>query len=124
MASTTVVFGAVLIVLGLAGFLSTSGELGSALVPALFGLALLASGVFAHRESSRKSAMHIAVGLALLGCLGSFRGVAKVRSLMNGSASRPIVIELQLATFAICALFLWLCIRSFQEAARAGRGSR
>ena len=123
MASTTVVFGLFLIVLGLAGFLSSSGELGSALVPGLFGLALLICGVFAHRESSRKSAMHIAVGFALLGCLGSFRGVAKLRSLLNGSAPRPLGIQLQLATFAICALFLWLCIRSFQEAGRRGTGS-
>lgn len=124
MASTTVVFGLVLVVLGLAGFLSTSGELGSALVPGLFGFALLISGVFAHRESSRKEAMHVAVGLGLLGCLGSFRGVAKLPSLINGSAPRPLAIQLQVATFAICALFVWLCIRSFQEARRTDNGAR
>ncbi len=119
MASTTVVFGMVLVVLGLAGYLSSSGGAPTALIPAFFGLALVICGVMAHREATKKAAMHVAVGLGLLGCLGAFRGVTKLPSLLNGSAERPLAIQMQVAMFAICVLYVWLCIRSFQEARRA-----
>ena len=71
MASTTIVFGILLTLLGLVGYFLTGTSSLTALIPALFGLLLLVLGFLARSESMRKHAMHAAAAVALVGCVGA-----------------------------------------------------
>jgi len=66
MANVAIGIGAALLVLGLAGYLGTGASSPTALIPAAFGLILLALGMMARDERRRKLAMHIAVVVGLL----------------------------------------------------------
>ena len=72
MAKVTLVFAALLIALGLAGFLGTGSQHHTALIPAWFGLALGIFGWLAisPSEKRRKLFMHINVTIGLLGFMG------------------------------------------------------
>ena len=60
MYKTTILFGALLIITGLVGYLGTGSEHKSALAPSAFGIILLICGLLAANESRRMMAMHIA----------------------------------------------------------------
>src|SRR5208337_1576376 len=72
MAKVTLVFAALLIALGLAGFLGTGSAHPTALIPTWIGLALGVFGFLAMSpsEGRRKLFMHINVTIGLLGFLG------------------------------------------------------
>ena len=80
MASTTILFGALLTLLGLSGYFLTGASSPTALIPAIFGFLLLALGLLARSEPMRKHAMHAAATVALVGCSGA------LFSLMRASA--------------------------------------
>ena len=69
MAKVTIVFGVLLIVLGLVGFFGTGSIHFTALIPTWFGLALTVGGFLAisPSETRRKIFMHINVTVGLLG---------------------------------------------------------
>ena len=92
MARVTIVFGVLLIILGLVGFWGTGSIHYTALIPTWWGLALCAGGVLAisPSEKRRKIFMHINVTVGLLGFIGAVGcGLARVygsaRSLGIGS---------------------------------------
>ena len=118
MASTTMVFGALLTLLGLAGYFLTGMSSPTALIPALFGLLLLGLGFLARSEPLRKHAMHTAAVVALAGCAG-----ALVPLLRTPAGPRsPIAVFSQAAMVVLTAVFVVLCIRSFRAARRARVG--
>jgi hypothetical protein len=120
MAGTTIIFGVVLILLGVMGYVMTGGASITALIPALFGLVLLALGVIARNDAYRKHAMHAAVVVGLLGFLGSARGLAGLPALMAGEAvARPAAIVAQSVMATLMLVFVILCVRSFIAARRA-----
>ena len=91
MANVAVSFGAVLIVLGIAGYFGSSMVSLTALIPAAFGLVLLVVGVIARDPEKRKHAMHVAAMVGVLGFLGSARGLGNLIPLLcraRGGASR------------------------------------
>jgi hypothetical protein len=64
--------------------------------------------------------MHLAAALALVGMLGSARGVPGVLSLLSGGeVARPAAAVVQALMAALCLAFLVLAIRSFVAARRA-----
>ena len=85
MSSTTIVFGMLLTLLGLAGYFLTGASSSTALIPAIFGVLLLVLGFLARSEAARKHAMHAAATVALVGCGGALfslmRTLAEPRSL-------------------------------------------
>jgi hypothetical protein len=116
MASTTIVFGILLTLLGLVGYALTRTSL-TALIPSVFGLLLLILGFLARSESIRKHAMHAAAVVALLGCVG-----ALIPLLRTSSGVRPaIAVFSQVAMVVLTAAFVGLCVRSFIAARRARR---
>jgi hypothetical protein len=122
-ASTTIAFGVVLIVLGVAGYFGSGGVSITALIPALFGVVLVACGVLARNEGMRKHAMHGAVLVGLLGFLGSARGLLQLPALMSGGeVARPAAVIAQSAMALLMLLFVGLCVRSFISARAARRG--
>ena len=86
MSSTTIVFGMLLTLLGLAGYFLTGASSSTALIPAIFGVLLLVLGFLARSEAARKHAMHAAATVALVGCGGALfslmRSPAEPRSLV------------------------------------------
>ncbi|HVR95843.1 MAG TPA: hypothetical protein VMW27_04465 [Thermoanaerobaculia bacterium] len=120
MARLTIIYGLLLIVLGVGSYFVTGQASKTALIPALFGVPILLCGVVALRDHLRRHAMHGAAALALLGFLGSAPGLLKAFTLLGGGeVARPAAVTAQ-ATMALLSLvFLVLCIRSFINARRA-----
>lgn len=123
LAGTTIAFGVVLIVLGVAGYLGSGGVSVTALIPAIFGVVLAALGALARNEAMRKHAMHGAVLVGLLGFLGSARGLLQLPALMSGGeVARPTAVAAQSVMAILMLLFVVLCVRSFIAARAARRG--
>ncbi|MDA1014697.1 MAG: hypothetical protein O3A00_09630 [Planctomycetota bacterium] len=110
----TVLFGLVLVILGLVAYFGSTPENLSktALIPAFLGGPLILCGAIAHKDKLRMHAMHGAVLIGLLGGLG-----ALVKGVM-GLADFNRATGFQLATAAICLVFTFLCVKSFIDAKR------
>jgi hypothetical protein len=125
LAKLTLIFGVLLIALGVTGFVLTGSEHPTALIPAVFGLLLCLFGALARTEDSKKRMlwMHIAVTVGLLGFIGSAVMIVKAFAWAHGEPlARPIAVEAQAAMCLLCAIFVGLCVRSF-IAARRARGA-
>ncbi len=119
MANVTIGLGIVLLALGLGSYFGSGRTSVTALIPAFFGLPLLALGCVALKENVRKHAMHVAVAISLLGCVGTVRGLAKLpRLLTGGEVERPTAVAIQSAMSVLCGVFVLLCVWSFIKARR------
>ena len=114
------VLGLALCVLGIAAYLGTESESVTALIPAFFGVLFATLGLLSRDPRRRKLGMNLAVGLALLGFLGSARGIPSVFALaVGGEVARPAAAVAQSAMAVLCGAFLILAIRFFIVARRA-----
>lgn len=114
MPSTTIVFGLLLTLLGLGGYVLTGSSSLTALIPAAFGLLLLVLGFLARSDPLRKHAMHAAAAVALVGCAGA------LFSLPTSVGVRPaMAVYSQVAMVLLTGIFVALCVRSFIDARRA-----
>jgi membrane-bound ClpP family serine protease len=109
-------FGVVLIVLGVVGYIATDREHPTALIPAALGLLLIVLGLMARREKLRMHAMHGAVLVGLIGLVGG--GVRAVQALTSGTEIKPWALGMNIAMALICAVFVGLCVMSFIDARR------
>ncbi len=120
MPSISIIFGALLILLGISGYayvMSTPNPSMTALIPAIFGVVLVLLGVIARaKENLRKHLMHAALVVALLGFLGTISSFMKIASVFAGTAERPVAVIAQFATAIICLVFIILGIKSFIDA--------
>src|SRR5260370_21413881 len=122
MAKLTIVFGILLLLVGVAGFVLTGSAHPTALIPAAFGLLLALFGALANTENAKKRMlwMHIAVTIGLLGFLFTTPGLIDVIRIAQGIAvKRPQAAEEQAVMWALCGAFVALCVRSFIAARRA-----
>ena len=123
MAKATIVFGVLLIILGLVGYLGTGSAHSTALIPTWWGLALGIGGLLAisPNERRRKIFMHINVTVGLLGLIGA--SVEAVRSYVsaaaNGHETNHIALAAKLAMAGLLLIYVILCVRSFINARRA-----
>ncbi len=120
MARTTIITGALLIVLGVIGAgiaVSHGAKPITALIPAFFGIVFVALGALALKESLKKHAMHGASVLALLG--SAMPAFMVIKTLVSGNIERPLAVGLQAVMAVICGVFLVLCVRSFIAAKKA-----
>jgi len=119
MANATVALGVVLTLLGLGAYFGTGGKSVTALIPTFIGLPIAVLGVIGRDARRRKAAIHAAVVLALLGFLGSARGVPGAIALASGKeVARPTAVIVQTAMAVLCAIFLLLAVKSFLDARR------
>ena len=118
MPSITIALGVTLIVLGLAGYFQTGAVSLTALIPSAFGVLLSVAGVIARDPGKRKHAMHAAVVVALLGFLGSARGLLQIGALLNGTAARPAAVISQTIMAVLTLGYIVLAVRSFVRARR------
>ena len=121
MARITILFGILMILLGVLGYVLTGSEQFTALIPAAFGiLFVLLGGVASAKPSTNKHMMHVAAVLALVGMAGTFRALGSVFTLIaGGEVERQPAVIAQSIFFVLAAVFLILCIRSFIAARRA-----
>jgi hypothetical protein len=118
-ANLTIVFGVVLIVLGLGGWFGSGGASMTALIPAAFGIVLAILGFIARNEKARKHAMHAAVIIGLLAFLGSARGLVQLPALISGGeVARPAAVIAQSVMAVLMGIFVALCVKSFIDARR------
>ena len=119
MTGITIFTGIILTILGAGAYLGTGSQSITALIPSFFGIVILLLGTIARKESIRKHIMHAAVGVALLGFIGSVSGIPKVFSLVGGTElARPAAAITQAIMALICLVYLILAIRSFISARR------
>lgn len=124
MANTTMVFGGMLILLGLGGYLVTGAQSPTALIPAAVGLVLVGLGFVARQPKRRMHAQHGAALVALVGFLGSVGGVGQVVRMIAGeSVLRPPAAIARSIMAVLCLAFVALAVRSF-VAARVARKSQ
>ena len=122
MANTAMLFGALLILLGAAGYVGSGMESPTALIPSVFGVLLLIAGAIARNEARRKHAMHGAAMVGLLGFLGSASGLLELPALLSGGeVARPMAVASRSAMAVLSLVFVALCVRSFIAARRSGK---
>ncbi len=119
MYKTTILFGALLIITGLAGYLGTGSEQKTALIPAAFGIVILICGLLAANESRRMMAMHIAVLFGLLGAIGVVPPPQEVQHVLFDEGQPQAAFISKVVTLILCVVFVGLCIRSFIAARKA-----
>ncbi len=123
MPSISIICGALLILIGIAGYLNgvTNDKASvTALIPSFIGLILVVSGMLGLKyEGSRKHLMHGAIVVALLGFIAT---AGRLMSKMSELSASPAVLS-QAATAIVCLAFVILAIRSF-AAAKRERGSQ
>lgn len=121
MAKTTIGLSAVLILLGILGFVSTGSQHPTALIPAIVGLILAILGFFALTDNAKKRMlyMHIAVTIGLLGFLGTAWSIVNYIEMIRGRHfPYPAAVEEKAAMALVLLLFVLLSVRSFIAARR------
>ncbi len=119
MSKTAIVFGALLIALGLGGYFAGETRSWTAVIPAIFGLVILGLGITALWEAYRASAMHAAVIVGLLGFFATATSLVDLVRML--SDQRPCWPRPRWHCSARC---LWRCRSSrlsTRAAATAGR---
>jgi hypothetical protein len=105
--------------MGLWGYFGLGSGSITALIPAFFGVPFILLGVVALKESLLKHAMHAAAALAVLGLLGTIRGVFSFFKMMGGEeVARPDAVRVQAIMALLCAIFIALAVNSFVQARR------
>jgi uncharacterized membrane protein len=113
--------GGVLMVVGVVGYVATSAASVTALLPSVLGLPILGLGLVAGNPERRRTAIHAALLVALLGLLGTLMNVLELPAVLSGGdVERPIAVVVSSVTALVCALYLGVGVRSF-VASRRGR---
>jgi len=113
MSKISIVVGVVLIVLGVIYFQLTKA--GTALIPAYLGAVIAISGALAMKPSLRAIFAHVAL---LVGALGLLAGLGMgMKTWMQKGLTYSAVEQLLMGV--ICAVYVFLCIRSFRAARKA-----
>lgn len=113
--------GLVLMVLGILSYVLTDMVSATALIPAGFGLVISVLGFYGRHEATRKTAMHVAMGVAMVGLLGSISGFASLPALFSGGeVARPAATISRSLMAVILLVYLAAGMKSF-AAARARR---
>ncbi len=122
MAKLTILFGVLLILVGLIGYFATGHVHPTALIPAGFGLLLGIFGLLADTPDSKRRMlfMHIAVTFGLLGFLATIQGLVQWFQYLGGKVfAYPAAVQSKAAMSILCFIFVLLCVRSFIAARRA-----
>jgi hypothetical protein len=108
----TILFGLLLVAIGLGGYYFADAKQPMALIPAVLGIAMFVCGVVAAQGAMRRLAMHVA---ALIGMIGF---VGPMVTIFNDITNTAEVLAKGL-TSALCLMFVLMCVNSFLEARRA-----
>lgn len=125
MAWPTLIFGALLVLVGVIGYGTatpnpeTQQVSPTALIPALIGGVLMLCGIFAFNDKFRKHTMHLAAMVGLLGFVGGFMPLlTQLKKTGTIDPTKPSAISGELMV-VICAVFVGMCVNSFVQARKA-----
>ena len=111
MDQVAVMIGFALIVLGLVGYFGWRRVSVTALIPAFFGLAVVALGAAAMRIALRTPAAYALGAVGLLGLLGSASGcVGVLRLLAHRPVARPAAVVSKAIMALLCAVLIVVVI--------------
>lgn len=113
---TTVVVGAILVVVGVLGYLLSDSRSLTAFIPSVLGAVLVVCGVVGARRP--KIGIHAALVVALVGVLGTIPNVLGLGDLASGDSERPLAVVSGTVTFVVLVVYLVVGIRSFVAARR------
>lgn len=116
MAQLSRTVGLILMVIGIAGYVMTDMASPTALIPAAFGMVISMLGFYARHEDSRRTAMHLAMGIAMVGVLGSISGLLSIPALVSGEAAMPAAVVSRSAMAVILLVYLAMGFNSFRAA--------
>lgn len=122
MARLTILFGIVLILLGLLSYMATGHKFPTSLIPVAFGIVLAVCGSLARTTDVKRRAvvMHIAVTIGLVGFLATVKAIVDfVQMEAAGKQFQyPVAVEEKTAMSVLLLVYVVLCVRSFIEARR------
>lgn len=111
----TILFGLLLVAIGLGGYYFADAKQPMALIPAVLGIAMFVCGVVAAQGAMRRLAIHVA---ALIGMIGFVGPMVTIFNDITNTANTAEVLAKGL-TSALCLMFVLMCVNSFLEARRA-----
>ena len=115
MSRTAIGFGIALIVVGLGSYVAGEASSVTALIPAIFGLALVGLGWWGTR-GNEKTAMHIA---AVVGLVGTLAPLSRVIPSLTGGGELGLAFWSNAIMLVVSGAFFALCVKSFVDAQRA-----
>jgi len=125
MSKITLIFAALLVALGLAGYFYTGAQHPTALIPTWIGLVLALGGWLSMSPSPgrRMFFAHVNITVGLVAFLASiveiFRGISHAHAI--GVEMNPIALASKITLAALLALYLILCVYSFIAARRSNK---
>lgn len=120
MAGLSVLMGFLLILLGVVGYVASDMVSPTALIPAAFGVVILMLGAYGRAPGRRAVAMHLAMGIAIVGVIGSISGLLAVARWMTGNFDGPLTLAPIARALMAVLLVIYLAagIKSFVAARR------
>lgn len=107
MAKTSQRVGVVLMALGFVSYFASGMTSPTALIPSFFGLSISMLGYYGRHEHTSRSAATLALGLGVMGLLGSIRGLLSLPALLTGEdVARPAAVISQSIMAIVLILYL------------------
>ena len=122
MARLTILFGIILILLGVLTYMQTGSKFPTSLIPAYFGAMLGIFGMLARTADMKKRMlyMHIAVTVGLIGFLGTAKSIVDYVRMKGGVQYKlPLAVDEKAAMAVLLLVYVLLCVKSFIDARRA-----
>ena len=101
-----IVLGGILGVAGIGAYAASDFASATALIPTVFGVALVALAVIGRDERRHQLAVYGIGALSVLGILGSLRGVPEIIALLTGGQVESVVAPLTQGLLIGCCLIL------------------
>jgi hypothetical protein len=113
----SIVLGVALVVVGVGAYVLSDFASITALIPAIFGVLIAIMGVVGNRRTGRERLAAYGIGLlAVLGVLGSTRGIPDMIALVTGGAVESTIAAVsQAAMIVVCLVLLVTVIQFIRE---------
>ncbi len=87
------IVGVALLVVGFVGYFASGMTSPTAFIPAFFGVAISVLGFYGRHDPHARGPLTLALGVALVGIIGSFEGLLSLPALLQGGAvERPAAV--------------------------------
>ena len=105
--------GVILMVVGIGGYVYSGMASPTALIPDAFGMVISMLGYYGRHEHSSKTALNLALGVAVAGVVGSIRGLLALPTLLSGGVvERPTAVVSQ---SIMAVVLIWYVIKGIQS---------
>ena len=109
-----IVLGIALVVLGVGAYVLSDFASITALIPAFFGILIAILGVVGYQQTDRQRLAAYGIGLlAVLGVLGSTRGIPEIIALLTGEAVESTIAAVSQGTMIVICLVLLVAVIQF-----------